>query len=398
MTTFTPETDAQVIDAVRWAVAEGQPLEIVGQGSKRGLGRPVQAAHTLDLSRLSGVVSYEPEELVLVVRPGTPMLEVEALLGSQGQCLAFEAPDYAPLWGGQAGEGTVGGLVAAGLSGPRRLKAGAARDHVLGVTAVSGRAELFRAGGKVVKNVTGYDLPKLLTGSHGTLGVMTEIVLKALPAPPLTRTLVLAGIDAAAGVKAMADAMGSPAEVASAAWVPAELPFTGIPPRTPSVLLRLEGVDVSVDARLAGLTRLLEGRAATAVLDNDESAALWEELRDATPFAQRPDLVVWRLSVTPGEGAAVLERVRQAIPGTVGWLDWAGGLVWLGIPPGDAQAGLVRGALSGNGHATLFRAPDPVRAAVPVFQPQPKPLADLSARVKAQFDPAGVLNPGRMGG
>lgn len=406
MSIFRPDTEAQVLDAVRWALAEAQPLEVAGHGSKRGLGRPVQAAHTLDLSALSGIVAYEPEELILVVRPGTPLAELRTVLAGRGQCLAFEPPDLAPLWGGAPDAGTVGGTVAAGLSGPARLRAGAARDHMLGVTAVSGRGELFRAGGRVVKNVTGYDLPKLLTGSFGTLAVMTELVLKVLPAAELSRTLVLAGLEGRHAVQAMADAMGSPAEVSGAAWVPSDLGLPGIPPRTPSVALRLEGVAVSVAARLSHLTTLLGGRAATAVLEPAESAAFWARLRDAAPLVERPDLVVWKLSVPPMEGAAVLDRVRRAVPGTLGWLDWAGGLVWLGLPPpaeagadsqAAAQAAVVRAAIGGaGGHATLVRAPEPVRAAVPVFQPQPPALAALSARVRHQFDPQGVLNPGRM--
>lgn len=402
MTTFKPETDAQVIEAVRWAVAESQPLSIQGRGTKAALGRPVQAAHTLDLSALSGIVSYEPEELMLVVKPGTSMAEVEETLRGRGQELAFEAPDYGPLFGTGTNEGTIGGLISAGLSGPRRVKWGAARDHILATSAVSGRGELFKAGAKVVKNVTGYDLPKLLTGAFGTLGVLTEITLKVLPAAEVTRTCVLAGITAADAVKAMSDALGSGAEVSGAAWVPAELAFPGLPPRTPCALLRLEGPEVSVAARLTLLEGLLAGRAAMAVLDVMESHALWAALRDATPFAERQELVVWKLSVPPMEGAAVLDRVRQAVPGAVGWLDWGGGLIWIGLPEGEAAEAAVRGAIlppgrfSGGGHATLIRAPEPVRAGIPVFHPQSAAVAALSARIKQQFDTQGVLNPGRM--
>jgi len=398
MPTLQPTSDIQVTEAVLWACAEEQPLELVGHGTRRGLGRPVQAGHTLDLSRLAGIVSYEPEELILVVRPGTPLAEVQAALAARGQALAFEPPDWAPLYGLPAGSGSIGGVISAGLSGPRRLKAGAARDHVLGVTAVSGRGEMFRAGGRVVKNVTGYDLPKLLTGAHGTLGVLTELVLKALPAPEVTRTLVLAGITAEAGAEAMAAALGSAAEVDAAAWLPADLPFTSLPPRTPSIVLRLEGPLVSVTARLAGLRALLQGRAAMAVLEEAESQALWAEIRDAAPFVSRPELIIWRASVAPLAGPSVLAAVQRAIPGAKGYLDWGGGLVWLSLPAGEARDGEVRRAVAaaGGGHATLIRAPEPVRAGVPVFQPEPDALAALSRRVKAQFDPKGVLNPGRM--
>lgn len=402
MTVLKPDNAAQVLEAVRWAVAEEQPLELVGTGTKRGLGRPVQAAHTLDLSGLSGVVAYEPEELLLIVLPGTPMAEVTALLAGRGQEFAFEAPDHGPLLGVQAGGGTVGGVVSAGLAGPRRFKAGSARDHVLGLHAVSGRGEAFKAGGKVVKNVTGYDLPKLLTGAYGTLGVLTELTIKVLPGPETARTLVLAGVAAADGVALMAAALGSSAEVSGAAWVPETLAFPGLPERTPCALLRLEGPEVSVAARMTHLRAMLEGRAAQAELAGEESAALWRAVRDVTPFAEDQERIVWKLSVPPAEGARVLDRLLSACPGARAFLDQGGGWVWLSLPAGDPMAGAVRGAIAapqgfaGGGHATLIRAPEPVRASVPVFQPQPAGLAALSARIKAQFDPKGVLNPGRM--
>jgi glycolate oxidase FAD binding subunit len=259
----------------------------------------------------------------------------------------------------------------------------------------------------VVKNVTGYDLPKLLTGAFGTLGVITEVTLKVLPAAEMVRTLVLAGVAAADGVAALTAALGSPAEVSGAAWVPADLSFPHLPDRTPCALLRLEGPAVSVAARLAHLERLLDGRAAMAVLDGEESGDLWAALRDATPFAERPDLTIWKLSVPPAAGPAVLDRVKAEWPRAKAWADWGGGLIWLGLQGADAKgadaqgadarAAAVRGAIGPTGgHATLVRAPDSVRAAIPVFHPQPPALAALTARIRAQFDPAGILNPGRM--
>ncbi|MBP7337643.1 FAD-binding protein [Niveispirillum sp.] len=386
---------SDIIDAVR----AGQPLRITGGDSKPGLGHAVTGAD-LCLSPLADLISHEPAELILVAQPGLPLAELNRLLSANGQALAFDPPDLGPLYGRPAGGGTLGGIVATGLSGPGRVKAGAVRDHVLGMTAISGDGRTFRSGGKVVKNVTGFDLPKLLTGAHGTLGIMTEIVVKVLPAPPVSKTLVLAGIEGAEATRAMADALGSAAEVGAAAWTPSYLPLDGLlPDRTPCALLRLDGVSVSVADRLSALDRLLAGRAAMAVLDGDESAALWSCLRDAMPFAERPDLDVWRLSVPPMAGMGALSAIRAAIPRALGWLDWGGGLVWVGVPGGmsDAGAGIVRGSVGTDGHATLMRAPDPVKAVVPVFQLLPAPLAALTARVRAQFDPAGILNPGRMG-
>lgn len=400
MPTLAPCTEAETLDAVRWALSAGQPLAVMGKDSKSGLGRPAITDHVLTTASLSRCLSYEPDELIMVAEPGLSMSDLTAMLAGNGQGLAFEPPDLGPLFGKASGVGTLGGIVGCGLSGPARIKAGAVRDHVLGITAVSGSGERFRSGGRVVKNVTGYDLPKLLTGTHGTLGVMTDIVVKVLPAPPVSRTLILAGIDGADATHAMADALGSAAEISGAAWVPALPAFPHLPSRTPCVLLRVEGVAVSVAARLAGLETLLAGRAAMAVLDIDETRQLWVELRDAAPLAARPELNVWRLSVPPTDGMAVLDRIRTAIPRSLGWLDWGGGLIWTGLPGGlpDAGAALVRGAIRGGGHATLIRAPDAVRATIPVFQPQSPGLAALSERVRAQFDPHGILNPGRMGG
>ncbi|OYQ34855.1 2-hydroxy-acid oxidase [Niveispirillum lacus] len=386
---------SDLLDAVR----AGQNLRVTGGGSKPGLGHAV-AGQALSVSCLRTVISYEPAELILVAQPGLPLEELKALLSTHGQALAFDPPDLGPLYGQPAGGGTLGGVVATGLSGPGRVKAGAVRDHVLGMTAIAGDGRVFRSGGKVVKNVTGFDLPKLLTGAHGTLGIMTEIVVKVLPSPPVSKTLVLAGIEGAEATRALADALGSAAEVGAAAFTPSYLPLDGLlPDRTPCVLLRLDGVAVSVAERLSALEQLLHGRAAMAVLAGDESTMLWAWLRDAAPLAERPELDVWRLSVPPMAGMGVLSTIRAAIPRAIGWLDWGGGLIWLGLPGGmaDAGASVVRGALGGDGHATLMRAPDAVKALVPVFQPLPGPLAALTARVKAQFDPAGILNPGLMG-
>lgn len=219
--TMKPRNTGDVEKVVAWAAAEDQPLEIIGQGSKRTLGRPVQAAHVLDLSGLTGVESYEPAELVLTVKAGTPIAEVEKLVDDNGQELSFEPMDFGPLLGVTPAQGTIGGVLAANLSGPRRIKAGAARDHVLGMEAVSGRGEIFNSGGKVVKNVTGYDLPRALCGAYGTLAVATTVTLKVNPKPETSATFVLSGLDDDDGIKALCQAMGSSAEVSGAAHLPA---------------------------------------------------------------------------------------------------------------------------------------------------------------------------------
>jgi glycolate oxidase FAD binding subunit len=393
MTVFSPKDAAGVLEIVRWAAAEEEALELLCGGSRRALGRPVQTAHTLDLSGLSGVVAYEPEELVLTALPGTPMAEIGALLASRGQQLAFEPPDWGPLLGGPAGRGTLGGTLATNLAGPRRLTAGAARDHFLGFAAVSGRGEAFKAGGKVVKNVTGYDLMKPMAGSFGTLAAFTEVTVKVLPAPECVRTLVVGGLDDAAAIRAMAAAMKSPHEVSAAAHLPAGPSAGGV--AGPATALRLEGFEASVGPRAAALARVLAPFGPVGALETDASRRLWAAVRDVEPFAAEPARTVWKLSVAPSEGAAVAARIAAQVDARA-FYDWAGGLVWLSVAgAGDGGAAVVRGALR-NGHATMIRAPEPVRAAVPPFHPQEQALAALSARVKASFDPRGILNPGRM--
>jgi len=386
-----PRCAKDVEDAVKWAAAETQPLEIMGQGSKRALGRPVQAAHVLDLSDLSGIESYEPAELVLTVKAGTPIAEVEKLVDDNGQELSFEPVDYGPLFGEAPGRGTIGGVLAANLSGPRRIKAGAARDHVLGMEAVSGRGEFFKSGGKVVKNVTGYDLPRALCGSFGTLAVATSVTLKVNPKPETSASLVLSGLDDQDGIQALCDAMGSSAEVSGAAHLPARR--HGDKNRT---IFRLEGFKSSVDYRMKALAETLGAYSASSRLGENESTQLWSSVRNLDAFAERAT-PVWRISVAPTAGPQLVARLKTSFELDVLY-DWSGGLVWLACTDGNIHQAKVRKAVEavGGGHATLVRADPSVRSEAVVFQPQPAPLAALSRRLKDQFDPKGVLNPGRM--
>jgi glycolate oxidase FAD binding subunit len=399
MTTFTPTTPDEVLAAVQWAAAEAAPLEIVGHGSKRGIGRPQQAEHTLDLSRLTGVTLYEPEELVLSARAGTPLAEIERLLAEHGQEFAFEQMDYGPLLGGDPRRGTVGGALAANLSGPRRIKAGAARDHILGIHAVSGRGESFKSGGRVMKNVTGYDLSKVMAGSWGTLAVLTDVTFKVLPAAETETTLVLAGLVDEAASSAMAFAMGSSAEVSGAAHLPETIAarMGGEMRGGAATLLRIEGFGPSVAYRVRQLKEAF-GRNGVTEISGEESKRLWQAIRDCEPFADATGKPVWRVSTAPSEAHRLVLALRMETAADA-YYDWAGGLAWLRME-GEPEAELLRGLIRqfGGGHATLVRASPADRAAIPVFEPQPAALAALSARLKSEFDPKGILNPGRMPG
>ena len=406
--TLKPSDANEVEAAIQHAVAAGKTLEIVGQGSKRAIGRAAQWDLTLDLSGLAGVTLYEPAELVLSARAGTSIAEIEALVAQQGQQLAFEPMDLGPVLGQAVGRGTLGGVLAANLSGPRRIKAGAARDHFLGFTAVSGRGEIFKSGGRVVKNVTGYDLSKLLAGSWGTLAVMTDVTIKVLPRPETEETLLLHRLDDARATQAMAAALGSAAEVSGAAHLPAfAAGRTGLRENiAPSAItsaitaLRLDGVPPSIAHRRDFLTRLLKSFGELSVMAEPESQALWRGIRDVIPFAapaNRAERPLWCISTAPLHGAEVARRIGAAADAQFLY-DWGGGLIWAELAPSDdVGASIVRAAVSeAGGHATLIRAPSATRAAVAVFDPQQAMLGALTKRIKDGFDPHGVLNPGRM--
>lgn len=393
--------DAQdVLAAVQDAVGASRPLEILGHGTKRRIGRPVAARQMIDLSDLSGVIFYEPEEIVLSVKAGTPLAEIDALLAAENQELAFEPMDYGPLFGAPRDGGTIGGALAANASGPRRIKAGAARDHVLGVSAVSGRGETFKSGGRVVKNVTGYDLSKGMAGSWGTLAVLTDVTFKVLPRAEASSTFAIFGLDDRTGVDVLCAAMGSPSEVSGAVHLPA-----GLSQHFPELisygfactLLRLEGFRPSVLYRARQLADLI-GRGRESVrIDDSASIELWRAVRDVGPFADREN-VLWRISCAPSRGPDIVEALRAEL-NFAHFYDWSGGLIWIELADEAPHTGadLIRRTLreKGGGHATLVRLPDP-DAGVARFQPQPPALAALSARLKQSFDPLGILNPGRM--
>jgi glycolate oxidase FAD binding subunit len=356
----------------------------------------VKSECRLSLSRLNGVTLYEPEELVLSALAGTPVETIEALLAENGQELAFEPISCEALYG--TGRGTIGGAIMTNLSGPRRIKAGAARDFVLGIRAVNGRGEAFKAGGRVVKNVTGYDLARGLAGSFGTLAVATELTLKVLPRAEASATLILTGLDPGPGVGLLCAAMGAPADVSGAAHLPPCAAKTqGFPSSVTA--LRLEGFAPSVAGRLLMLEELFKGRAPMARLDAAASESLWRAIRDVAPLAGPREKTIWKISVAPTAGPEVAEAVLRAHPDTQAMFDWSGGLVWLALDPcPGAAADAIRAAIAqnGGGQAALIRAPGEIRAEIPVFEPQTEAVAALSRRLKDAFDPFGILEPRRM--
>ena len=362
-------TEAGVADAVRSATG---PLVIRGGGTRK-IGRLMDGT-VLDVSHLSGITLYEPGALTLVAQAGTPLAEIETALAAENQRLAFEPGDMTGLLG-TTGVSTIGGVMATNASGPRRIQAGAARDFALGVRFIDGTGQVIKNGGRVMKNVTGYDLVKLMVGAQGTLGVLTEVSLKVLPSVETETTLILPGLAPEAAVRAMSRALGSPYEVTSAAWIDGD------------VWLRLEGFEASVAYRADALATVLRKFG-----DVDAAAADWTRVRDVQPL--HGSEAVWRISVKPTDGPVI---VAAAPEGARTMMDWGGGLVWVGHGASEAlHVDLQAKAQSLGGHATLIKGRDAMRAAVPVFQPEAAPVAALSAQLRLRFDPRGILNPGLM--
>lgn len=381
-----PTSDAEAAAMVADAVARRTSLDITGGGTRSGLGRPQTADYTMSLDALTGITLYEPAELVMGARAGTPLAEIERTLAERGQMLPFEPMDHRVLYGA-TGEPTIGGVFAANISGPRRLSAGAARDHLLGVTFVNGRGQLIKNGGRVMKNVTGLDLVKLSAGAMGTLGVLTEVIFKVLPAPQFIATLAFDGLDIPHASVLMSRAMGSPFDVAAAAHLP------GNPHRT---LLRVEGFETSVRYRLGALRDLLAEYGVPAIIEQEATTSLWQSIRDVSILNAPANAEIWRIGIAPSKAPTAIAALSQ-LSGVTYVLDWAGGLIWIAAP---SDAGLERDFRpvieQFVGHATLVRASAERRRTVPVYQPLAAPLMALTAGLKRSMDPDGIFNPGRM--
>jgi glycolate oxidase FAD binding subunit len=379
----------------------GQAVELVGSGSKREIGRPSNTTHTLSTRAMKGITLYEPAEMVMSARAGTPVSEILLLLAKNNQMLACEPSEFAGPLATDASEATIGALFATNASGARRILAGAARDHLIGVRAATGKGELIKSGGRVMKNVTGYDVARGLAGSWGTLALLTEVTFKVVPTPTETATLVLLGLFDEIAVEVLCAAMGTPFEVSGAVHlqkdVALSLAHEGIRGQGKSVTaIRIENVPHSVAYRTEKLKALLAPYGTVEVLNNDNSLAFWDELRRLS-FLRTAGTQLWRVSTAPQNGPQIAAAVQRYVESRA-YFDWSGGLVWLEVAPtSDAAAADIRRVMASfGGHATLMRAEPSVRAAIDVFQPLDPGLLALTRRIKSTFDPAGVLNPGRL--
>ena len=396
-----PGADWELQFVIAGCLERRLPVEVVGSGSKRGIGRPVDGAITVTTASLRGISLYEPNELVMSARAGTPLSQIEAELAARGQMLPFEPIDLAPATGGPQGAQTIGAVFATNMSGARRIHAGAARDHLLGIKGVNGRAELFQAGGRVMKNVTGYDVARGLSGSWGTLAVMTEVTFKVVPWPETAATVVYLGLPDNLAIEVLSAAMALPVEVSGAvhlqASVAARLNHPGLRTMSKSVTaLRLENFASAVAGRKQRLKEALKVYGKALELDHRETLDFWGELRRLSVMPNR-DTLLWRISTKPTTAPKLVAAIKRYMD-VDAFYDWGGSLIWLEVPAAaDAGTAEIRRVTAiHGGHATLIRAEPAVRAAVEVFQPLSPALERLTRGLKGAFDPAGILNPGRM--
>lgn len=387
VTTFdlTPQTEGDLSDILADAQRTGSKLCIRGGATKAAIGRSVDASQPLDMRGFRGIVAYDPAELVLTVQAGTLLSDVERLVTEYGQMLPFSPFDYGPIFGEPSGQSTVGGVVAAGIAGSPRVSRGSVRDHLLGFRGVSGRGEAFIAGAKVVKNVTGYDLSKLMCGSWGRLVALTELTFKVLPRPQVNATKAIDGLRLEEAIKAISLALGSKAEIAAASYFPGNV--TGEASRT---LFMIEGFELSVKARCEMLDTVLYDFGQLHLLEQVVAQEYWADLQSLRPLGK--SMPIWRVNVPPREACAVIRQIDREDARWI--LDWGGGLIWIAT---NAIPEIIRSAAAkAGGHATLVRASKAMRDQTPAFQPQNSGVTALEARVRAAFDPMGVFETGRF--
>ena len=386
MSLYYPETAADAASIVLQATQDGTALRLAGGGTKATIGKPFAAKATISTARMSGITLYEPSELVIGAKAGTPIAELVKTLDEKGQFLPFEPPDWRMVLD-STGEATVGGMAATRASGPRRIWGGSCRDSMIGVTFVNGRGEVIKSGGRVMKNVTGLDLVKLQGGAWGTLGLLTEVIFKVVPKPERVATLVWNGLSDRKGVDLLNAALASPFEPTGAAHLPGE----------GKTLLRLEGFDFSIRYRSEALRKRLADYGQPDVIEAEESRALWHDIRDLRAFAGTQD-ALWRITCAPKDGPELVASIARWREAKVIY-DWGGGLVWLATPQtGDGGAAPIREATAQfKGDSMLLRGPEELRRAVPVFQPMAPTLTTLTEKMRASLDPHSLFNPGLMG-
>ena len=397
-----PQNTHDIVEIVRNGISQNSSIEIIGAGTKRSWGRDTKTSVMVDLSNIAGITLYEPQELVLTANAGTPIEDIQEVLSHNNQQLAFEPPNWSFLFNQKPKSSTLGGVIATNLSGPRRIQSGAARDYCLGFEAVSGRGEEFKSGGRVVKNVTGFDLSKLLTGSFGTLAIITSVTIKVLPTYPKTRTVLLFGLEDKIGITALSEALRSPFEVNAASFLSTEISQNSnvecvFSSNSSITAVRLQGTSPSIDTRCESIVKLWASYGDVAVLHSKNSLTFWTEISDVSDYLNDMRDQIWRVSVAPSQGANIVAQIKANYSCKY-YFDWGGGLIWLAFDPDLKEiARFLRSIVDPiGGYANLIRASSNLRREIDVFHPQEQKLYNLTRLIKENFAPSAILTPGRM--
>jgi glycolate oxidase FAD binding subunit len=379
---ITPRDEADAALIIRDHAAKQERLAFIGGGTRPGL-LASDAPARLTTRAMSGITLYEPAEMVIGAWAGTPVAEIEATLAEKGQRLPFEPMDHRALYG-TLGEPTIGAIAAGNISGPRRIQAGAARDCLIGLRFINGRGEIIRAGGRVMKNVTGLDLVKLQAGAFGRLGLLTETIFKVLPKPETAATLMIEGLEDERAIEALSRALGSPFDISGAAHRPKSTQHAA------QTIIRIENFAASVSARFSKLATLLAEFGKAERIDGETQDSLWRDIRDLSSMAQDRDAAIWRISVKPSDGPKLVSQLKTVIP-LKALYDWGGGLVWIATADGSEPIRAMIATL--GGHARLERAGQGMAAGISSFQPMAAQIAQLEAGIARAVDPDGLFAP-----
>jgi len=397
--TLRPTSEEDIANIVKHCYKKNIPLEISGLGSKKKIGRNFQSQKTLELSDYSGIIKYEPEELYIKVKSGTPIKEIKNELDKKNQQLAFEPTDFGSVFEGTNNEGSIGGVLSCNFSGPRRFKVGSARDHILGFKGVNGKGEIIKSGGTVVKNVTGYDLCKLITGSFGTLSIFTEISVKVLPKADLTKTLVIENPHLKKGLEYLNTALGSSTDPSGGVFYPdyfrSHFIFNDLTTEGPITAIRIEGSKLSVDERINQLLKEFNIRSKeVSILDPTQSNIFWENTRCLKVFTNLKSNLI-KVTVPASETFNLINKFK---PYDVKYfIDWGGNLIWLQIDELDLNKleeirSLVKNV---GGYLTIIKVEDSLKASIDIFTIDDVKYK-ISEKIKKSFDPKRILNPGKM--
>lgn len=399
VTIFKPNSENEISEFVKFCNQKNIPIEIKGSGSKSNIGRNFQSEKTIDLSGYSGIIKYEPEELYIKVKSGTPINEISRELEKHNQQLAFEPTDFGYIFNGKSNPGTIGGTMACNFSGPRRFKSGSVRDHVLGVKIITGRGDSVKSGGTVVKNVTGYDLSKIITGSYGTLAVISEISIKVLPKPPSIKSLIIHNAQLKKSLDYLNIALSSSSDISGAVFYPEyfneKFKLNDLVNKGPLTALRVEGVSSSIDDRVQKLIDELGLlRDEINFLNDEQSRIFWSNTRDLKVFSNTDKNLI-RIVTPPSETLNIINSLKKI--SSRYFIDWGGNLIWMEIE--KINASIIKDINimtdKANGYFTIIKLDDSLKAGLDVFKIDPIKFK-ISEKIKKSFDPKRILNPGKM--